>query len=254
VSAPLQHRWTVGAHQARLVVVDGSPSDLRRAVATLDGLVARWSADRAGSEVAAIRAGAGAPVAVAPDTLDLVRRSLAVREATGGWCTPAAGVVIDPVAGTVALPAGAKLEPGPEMVGRVVDVVAVEAFVAGAAGVLIELDGACRTFGRAMVGRAWVLDAGDAGEHVALGDGALATARADRASFASDLSAVTVIAGEAERAAMLAAAACRAGASAGSEILGDHGVAARLALAYGSVETIGGFEHFRVRAERSLAV
>ncbi len=152
--------------------------------------------------------------------------------------------------------------------GRAADLVAAE-LVFGAAGVLVNLGGDLRAVGRGPTRFGWVIAIDPVFDEpptrLALGDGAVATSsqftrRWRQANLVrhhlidpmsgnpahSDIAAVTVVAGEAERAEVLAKSALVAGATSGAALLVDHDVAAQFVLVDGSVEWFGGFERFVV--------
>ncbi len=176
---------------------------------------------------------------------------------------------VDPFVGSVAVADGCGLDLGGIGKGRAADLVAAE-LAFGAAGVLVNLGGDLRAVGRGPTSAGWVIAIDTVYDEpqtrLALGDGAVATSsqltrrwrHADvvrhhlidpltLSPARSDVAAATVVAGEAERAEVLAKAALVAGAASGAALLADHDVAAQLVLVDGSVERYGGFERFVVR-------
>jgi thiamine biosynthesis lipoprotein len=187
-----------------------------------------------------------------------------------GHLTPGCGAVrVDHVVGSVRVEPGVEIDLGGIGKGRAADLVARELFLGGADGVLVNLGGDLRAIGRAPTDFGWIIEidpvfARPLGR-VALGEGAVATSsqltrawsnagerqhhliepRTGRPA-ASDLAAVTVIAGEAERAEVVAKAALLAGASEGAALLRDHDLPALMVLLDGTMESLAGFDRFRV--------
>lgn len=178
-----------------------------------------------------------------------------------------AGVTVDRTLSTVRVPAGIGLDLGGIGKGRAVDVV-VDALATGAAGGVVDLGGDLRVWGRAPAGApGWSIAVEDLrnGRRAALlglASGAVATSTvlrrcwqigARRAHHLIDpatgrpsdggLLAVTVVAGEATGAEVLAKAALIAGTTAAAaELLEEAEVAGLLFAAHGAPVPIGGFE------------
>jgi FAD:protein FMN transferase len=176
-------------------------------------------------------------------------------------------VEVDRVVGAVLVDPGTRLDLGGIGKGRAADLVAAELSALGAVGVLVNLGGDLRAIGTAPTTHGWVVEMdpvlGAAPGRLALGDGAVATSSqltrrwrtGDRVrhhlidphtgeSARSDIAACTVIAGEAERAEVIAKAALIAGATRGAALIGDLDVAAQFILLDGSIERFGGFDRF----------
>lgn len=166
---------------AHVVAVGGTSSDLDAAVARLEQLEAMWSRFRPGSDVAGLNAAGGAPVAVAPETFDLIALAVERWAATDGMFDPtvlpnlvaagydrsfelvAAGPVdVRPARGpapgcagvglgwdgtTVTLPPGVFLDLGGIGKGRAVDLLAADLAAAGVDGFCVNLGGDLRVGG-----------------------------------------------------------------------------------------------------------
>ena len=171
-----------------LVVVDGPAALFDRAEQRIAELEQRWSRFLPSSEVSALNRNAGRALRVSPDTIELVRRALHARRATGGLFEPtvlgsllragydrslesivpsAEPVTSDLVANAdaieidgdrVRLPAGTGFDPGGIGKGLAADVVTRELLDAGAGGVCVNLGGDIRVAGVAPNGNAWTID------------------------------------------------------------------------------------------------
>jgi thiamine biosynthesis lipoprotein len=181
-------------------------------------------------------------------------------------------VVLDPVVSSVRLPPGVALDLGGIGKGVAADEVSSEllaAGVPGVRGVLVNLGGDLRARGEAPAPRGWVvavddpLGTGRTGL-LALAEGAVATStrlrrawtRADRAMHhlidprtgapaASGLASVTVLAGDAARAEVLAKAAFLAGADEGRTLIDAAGATGLLVTDDGDVVELAGLDRFR---------
>lgn len=192
-----------------------------------------------------------------------------------GIGTPAAGcggVDVDQAAGTVRLGACGGIDLGGIGKGRAADLVA--AHLARLHGGLIDLGGDLRVWGVAPEGaHAWPIAVedprdGSTAALLALDDGAVATSTTLRRRWSDghraahhlidprtgrptdgDLVAVTVVAGVAAGAEVLAKAAVVAGTVAdATRLLEQHGVAGLLAPAHGTLVAVGGFDELRWEA------
>jgi thiamine biosynthesis lipoprotein len=175
---------------AHVLVVDGAPAALDTAVGRLRDLAGRWDAADPGSEVAALNAARGAPVATSVDTMLLARLvASAGRRSDGRYAAVREGsVAVDLVAGTVTLTAGARLEPGHLVRGLAADLTAATVLDSGAAGVLVNVGGNLRAAGAPPVPRGWALDVEDPFSETPVGrlhlvNGAVATAARHRRSW-----------------------------------------------------------------------
>ncbi|MGW9024924.1 FAD:protein FMN transferase [Streptomyces sp. NPDC055722] len=169
----------------------------------------------------------------------------------------------------VRLPAGVRLDLGGIGKGYAADLVAQELMAAGADGVCVNLGGDVRTAGSAPGADAWVVAVEDEARPgtdlawLALTEGAVATSTRLRrrwqrqgrelhhliepgsgAPATSDVDSVTVVAGEAHWAEVLAKAALIAGLSAGAALLETHGVAGLLVTKDGTAHRAGPWERF----------
>ncbi len=171
-------------------------------------------------------------------------------------------------ASTVRLPEGVGFDPGGIGKGLAADLVASETMAAGAAGVCINLGGDLRVSGRPPVGEAWTV----AIEHqlarepvvlVGIGDGAVATSTTLRRHWTvdgqrrhhlidpwtgepsqSDLTLVSVVAGEAWMAEVLAKAELLRGSSRVFQLVGGTGAEALAVTTDGDVLATDGLRRF----------
>jgi thiamine biosynthesis lipoprotein len=175
------------------------------------------------------------------------------------------GIELEPALRTVRLPAGVALDPGGLGKGLAADLVAAELLAAGARGACVNLGGDVRVAGRAPTPHGWLLGVDDPLADarvvpVRLGDEAVVTStrrvrrwrRGDRemhhlidprtgAPAASPLHTVSVVAGQAWWAEVLAKAALVGGPVVGPALLRRAGVAALVAADTGSVLELGGW-------------
>jgi FAD:protein FMN transferase len=183
-----------------------------------------------------------------------------------------AGVQLDRLVSAVRLPRGVALDLGGIGKGYAADGVSaelLEAGVPGVRGVLVNLGGDLRARGGAPEPHGWVVDVDDplgTGRTglLALAEGAIATSTKLRRTWArggqtfhhlidprtgepaeSGLASVTVIAGEAWRAEVLAKAAFVAGADAGAALVGRAGATGLLVTDDGDVVELEGVARFR---------
>jgi len=179
------------------------------------------------------------------------------------------GISVDRVIGSVRLPPGVALDFGGIGKGYTADLVAQELLDAGARGVLVNMGGDLRALGDPPAPGAWVVEIDDplgtgrAGL-VALGTGAIATSTRLRRAWERDgkpqhhlidpvtgepaqsgLASVTVIAGEAWRAEVLAKAAFVAGAGEGAGIVERAGATGLFVTDAGEVVELAGLDGFR---------
>ena len=186
-----------------------------------------------------------------------------------GEPAPAAGgegVVVDHQARTVAMPAGVQLDLGGIGKGRAADLVATELLEAGAEGACVNLGGDVRLVGEPPGGTGWLVGIehpldGELIVTLALREGAVATSTTAHRRWAddahhiidpatgrparSDLVSVTIVAGEAAWAEVVAKAALLAGFDAAPalvERLGSH--RASLVDTYGKAWSLPGLEAY----------
>jgi thiamine biosynthesis lipoprotein len=191
------------------VIVVGDRRLLDVARARIDDLEARWSRFRPTSEVSRLNATAGGPLAVSEETRSLVTAAIAGWRLTGGVFDPTVlgdvirsgydrsfpmavvrrsggisllqrncgGIVVDPVAGTVTLPADTGFDPGGIGKGFAADVVVAELLDDGAEAACVNLGGDLRAEGCGPDGDRWVVALPAAGDDVAvaIASGAVAT-------------------------------------------------------------------------------
>lgn len=198
-----------------IVVVDDEALGVdlgARALDELEALEARWSRFRPDSELCRLNRSAGVPLLVAPVTFALLDHAVVSWRRTAGACDitvapslvasgydqdfgsvarhgpalegpepgPApgcAGIVLDPVVGTVTIPAGVMLDFGGVAKGFAADLVAEHLVAAGARGVCVNLGGDLRLTGSPPEGDAWVVEVEEADDRprLALAAGGIAT-------------------------------------------------------------------------------
>ena len=166
---------------------EGAPEAAREAKERLQGLDALWSATSEGSDVARLNSGAGEAVALAPETMRLLRLSEAVREETKGaldvtllpllklWgfsggvhrvptaeeieaaraLTGAGKLKLDEAAGTARLEKGSSVELGAVAKGYAGELVAAELKSRGVRSALLDLGGNIETVGAREGGAPW---------------------------------------------------------------------------------------------------
>ena len=166
---------------------EGAPEAAREAKERLLALDALWSATREGSDVARLNGGAGESVALAPETMRLLRLSAAVREETTGaldvtllpllklWgfsggvhrvptaeeidaaraLTGAGKLKLDEAAGTARLEKGSSVELGAVAKGYAGELVAAELKSRGVRSALLDLGGNIEAVGMREDGTPW---------------------------------------------------------------------------------------------------
>ena len=166
---------------------EGAPEAAREAKERLQGLDALWSATHEGSDVARLNSGAGESVALAPETMRLLRMSEEVREETKGaldvtlapllqlWgftggvhrvptaqeieaaraLTGAGKLKLDEAAGTARLEKGSSVELGAVAKGYAGELVAAELKSRGVRSALLDLGGNIETIGAREGGTPW---------------------------------------------------------------------------------------------------
>jgi thiamine biosynthesis lipoprotein len=176
--------------RGHVVVVDGDPGLVGRAVDRLAELEARWSRFRPDSELNRVNAAGGAPCLVSTDTAVLVAALVDAWRRTGGRFDPTvhdalgalgydttfaavggrghlaggpdipgcSAVHVRADRGLVHLPAGVRLDPGGLGKGLAADLVATELLAAGAAGVLVNVGGDLRAAGAAPSEEGWLVE------------------------------------------------------------------------------------------------
>jgi thiamine biosynthesis lipoprotein len=212
-------RFAAMGTTVEVTLVGGAPSLLTIARGRIRDLELRWSRFLPASEVSRLNAAGGAPVRVSPETVTLLTAARDASVLTDGRFDPllldaveaigyretfatldrpiagpapvrhhagAAAITIEPDARTVALPAGARLDPGGIGKGLAADLVAGELRSIGAAGVCVNVGGDLRVAGAAPgTADAWVVAVRDAPDdepiaHVAVADGGVATTSRSR--------------------------------------------------------------------------
>ena len=166
---------------------EGAPEAAREAKERLQGLDALWSATSEGSDVARLNSGAGEAVALAPETMRLLRMSEEVREETKGaldvtllpllklWgfsggahrvptaeeieaaraLTGAGKLKLDEAAGTARLEKGSSVELGAVAKGYAGELVAAELKSRGVRSALLDLGGNIEAVGMREDGTPW---------------------------------------------------------------------------------------------------
>jgi thiamine biosynthesis lipoprotein len=291
------------------VLTLGLPPDAgERAADAVERLEAQWSRFRPSSELCAVNDRAPAPVVVSDATYALVARAVDAWRQTGGRYDPTvlpavvgagydrdfasvaaegpgppapaapapgcAGIVLDPVVSSVALPRGVALDLGGIGKGYAADLVSAELLSppdrgGAAAGVLVNLGGDLRARGVTPPPRGWVVSVDDplatgATGLLAIEGGAIATSTRVRRAWRRDgeelhhlidprtgrparagLASVTVVAAEAWRAEVLAKAVFVGGAAHGRELVGEWGATGLLVHDDGRAEELPGLGRFR---------
>jgi thiamine biosynthesis lipoprotein len=180
--------------QVELLAVDAPSGALAAAIGRLAELQARWSRFRPDSELSTLNRAAGRPVAVSSETLTLLALAVLGWQATAGRFDPTildaleaagydrsfdqlpagrhgtdgarpapgpapglAGLGIDAQAGTVALPAGTRLDVGGIAKGYAADLLCAQLRASGAAGVCVNIGGDLRVSGTAPQGGPWTI-------------------------------------------------------------------------------------------------
>ena len=181
-----------------------------------------------------------------------------------------AAIALDTRVRAITLPSGVAVDLGGIGKGYAADLVALELVDAGARGALVNLGGDLRVLGVAPEPYGWVievddpLDTGDTGM-LALREGAVATSTRLRRTWVRDgrslhhlidprtglpaatgLASVTVVAGEAWRAEVLAKAAFIAGPVDGGAVITDAGATGLLVNDDGRVDDLPGLAAYRV--------
>ena len=166
---------------------EGAPEAAREAKERLQALDALWSATREGSDVARLNSGAGESVALAPETMRLLRLSETVREETKGaldvtllpllklWgfsggvhrvptaeeidaaraLTGAGKLKLDEAAGTARLEKGSSVELGAVAKGYAGELVAAELKSRGVHSAILDLGGNIEVIGAREGGAPW---------------------------------------------------------------------------------------------------
>jgi thiamine biosynthesis lipoprotein len=193
---------------------------------------------------------------------EVVGRDLAARPAR-----PVPGpdaITLDARLGEVVLPAGVHLDLGGIGKGHTADLVATGLLTRGATGALVNMGGDLRAVGRPPVGDVWVV-ATDATPpvEVAITAGAVATSTTTKrrwtvddrpmhhlidphtgAPSTSDLATVTIVAGTAAWAEVLAKVVLLAGVDVGTELLTRSGVTGIATAHDGTVTRLAGFDAY----------
>ena len=184
---------------AHLVVVEPAPAMMGWAAGRLRQLEARWSRFLADSEISHLNRCPQHPTHVSADTFSLVSRMIAAWTATDGAFDPTvhdalvrlgydrtfaetrdlhhdrsparpaaiartpgcAGIILDPHARTVLLPAGVRLDPGGIGKGLAADIVATELVERGATGACVNVGGDIRVTGKAPSPHGWAVSVED---------------------------------------------------------------------------------------------
>jgi len=201
---------------AQITLLEGSPALLADMVSRVHDLEARWSRFDDRSELSRLNASArNEPVAVSAETYRLISTSIAAWRHTAGRFDPSVlaavvangydrtydaiaqrrarrvatppavpgcwGIELDESDRTVTLPAGVRLDPGGIGKGLAADIVAEQALVDGAAGILVDIGGDMRVAGIGPEDGSWIIDVedplqpGTVALHLAVNDVGIAT-------------------------------------------------------------------------------
>ena len=257
----------------QIVVVDGSPGLADAGRRRIEDLDRRWSRVLPDSEISQLNEHAGEPIEVSDDTIALIARAVDAWRFTGGaFDTTVVGAVmftdIEIAGNVVVIPQGSGLDPGGLGRGLAADLVAAELQRAGAAGVCVNVGGDVRVIGAGPDGTGWTVALehpwlAHALVHVGVADGAVATCTtlARRGSVDgsapqhlidprtgkpadTDLNLVTVIAGNAWAAEVLAKALLIRGSAHPFELVDGAGAEVLVVREDGAVTVSQGFGWF----------
>jgi FAD:protein FMN transferase len=187
-----EDRFLAMGGTAHVVVLGQYPAALVSAARhRLGDLERRWSRFLDTSEISRLNAAAGSPVAVSPETLQLIAHSLQAWRQTGGRFDPTvhaalvahgydrdfalvsavgapsrplrrstpgcAGIVVDVATSRVRLPVGVTIDPGGIGKGLAADLVTAELIATGATGAMVNVAGDLRVRGEAPSAEGWVI-------------------------------------------------------------------------------------------------
>jgi thiamine biosynthesis lipoprotein len=186
-----EDRFRVMGTTAHVVVTDCDHEAIDGARAQLTDLEAKWSRFRPESELSRLNALAGRPVVVSPLTFELIELACRAWNLTGGLFDPTtlnalvaagydrdfdalepntavdppaaaptpgcAAIELDPLVGSVRLPADVALDFGGIAKGFAADLVAQQLVDDGAVGACVSIGGDLRVIGQPPTGEAWVI-------------------------------------------------------------------------------------------------
>lgn len=278
----------------------------RMVITEVRRLEERWSRFRADSDISRVNTAEGSRIAVAPETIAILREAIAWWRATEGLFDPTVlkalvaagydrdfavghgpildglaapgctGIVLDDELGLVQLPPGVAIDLGGIGKGSAVD--HVVGSLRHLDGGLIDLGGDLRVWGDAPTGDGWPVAVEDLRDGTTaavlwLAQGAVATSSTLRRAWADggrtahhlidprtgrpvrgEVVSVTVVAGRAAAAEVLAKASLTTGTvTAARRLLEHHGVAALIVPRTGSPLPVGGFDALRWSATWEVA-
>lgn len=267
----VEARFGAMGREARVVVLSGPPRLDERARHLIEVLERKWSRFRSGSEISRLNTTNGRAVVVSAETFGLVERAVAAWRVTGGRFDPSVAanaapgavpdiavspgcsrVELDARLRSVRVPAGVHLDLGSIGTGFATDLAAADLLHGGATGSLVSIGKDVRVVGEPPRSEGWFVDIDDphqAGRgsgslgRLRLREGAISTA-SGRSGRANGVASVTVVAGEAWWAEVVARAAVNAGPDGALGVLAEHHVTGLVVLDDGAVFEAPGLSAF----------
>jgi FAD:protein FMN transferase len=263
----VEARFGAMGREARVVVLSGPPRLDERARHLIEVLERKWSRFRSGSEISRLNATNGRAVVVSPETFGLVERAIAAWRVTGGRFDPSVGanaspgtapgitaspgcsrVEIDARLRSVRVPAAVHLDLGAIGSAFATDLAVADLLHGGAAGSLVSIGKDVRVAGEPPRAEGWFVDIDDPHQPGSLGrlrlrEGAIATASSP-SGRGNGVASVTVVAGEAWWAQVVAKAAVGAGPDGALGVLAEHHVTGVVVADDGSVFEAPGLSAF----------
>jgi len=253
--------------EARVVVLSGPPRLDERARHLIEVLERKWSRFRSGSEISRLNATSGRQVVVSPETFGLVERAVAAWRVTGGRYDPSvagnatgttpgitsspgcARVDLDARMRSVRVPAGVHLDLGAIGSGFATDLAAADLLHGGASGALVSIGKDVRVAGEPPRSEGWFVDIDDPHQPGSLGrlrlrEGAIATTTGRSGAAYPGIASVTVVAGEAWWAQVVARAAAASGPDGALAVFAEHHVTGVVVLDDGIVLEAPGLSAF----------
>jgi len=264
----VEARFGAMGREARVVVLSGPPRLDERARHLIEVLERKWSRFRSGSEISRLNATTGRAVVLSPETFGLVERAVAAWRVTGGRYDPsvaanvtpgtAPGITASPGCSRVELdarmrsvrvPAGVHLDLGAIGSGFATDLAVADLLHGGATGALVSIGKDVRVAGEPPRVEGWFVDIDDPHQPGSLGrlrlrEGAIATASGRSGVLANGVASVTVVAGEAWWAQVVAKAAAASGPDGALGVFTEHHVTGVIVLDDGSVLEAPGLASF----------
>ena len=263
----VEARFGAMGREGRVVVLSGPPRLDERARHLIEVLERKWSRFRSGSEISRLNATNGRAVVVSPETFGLVERAIAAWRVTGGRYDPS--VAANPRRGaapatpaspgcarvapaarlrSVRVPAGVHLDLGAIGSGFATDLAVADLLHGGASGSLVSIGKDVRVAGEPPRAEGWFVDIDDPHQPGSLGrlrmrEGAIATAPGPTGR-GNGIASVTVVAGEAWWAQVVAKSAVSSGPEGALGVLAEHHVTGVVVLDDGTVVEAPGLSAF----------